>query len=400
MFNFTWWVNRKDLEGSNLFEGGFLGLDNIGVFDRSAPLPTGGYLEQADGTAWMALFCQNMLEIAAQLALDRPAYVHDRRQVRRALPVDRDLDDARRRRHRHVGRRGRLLLRRPAASRRSRQRLKVRSLVGLLPLCAVTAFDGELVRKYPEMGERMRRFIEGRPELRAFIHDPVKSRRGRAAGWRPSSTRPKSGGCSPRCSTRRVPEPLRHPVAVAISRRPPLCLPRRRPGVPRRLPAGRVGHRHVRRELQLARPDLDARQRPDHPGAAPVPQLLRRCVHGRVPDRLGPADDALPGRRGDRPPARPRSSCATRGPPPGLRGHAKFQDDPQWRDLVLFYEYFHGDNGAGLGASHQTGWTGVIARGLHVFATMTGEQFVSTTDRVILKASARDPEAVANATQA
>src|SRR6266850_3646717 len=75
LLNFTWWVNRKDRAGNNAFEGGFLGLDNIGVFDRSAPLPTGGYLEQADGTAWMALFCQNMLEISAELALERPAYL-------------------------------------------------------------------------------------------------------------------------------------------------------------------------------------------------------------------------------------------------------------------------------------------------------------------------------------
>src|SRR4026208_851836 len=74
LLNFTWWVNRKDRSGSNVFEGGFLGLDNIGVFDRSAPLPTGGYLDQADGTAWMALFCQNMLEMAVELSLTRPAY--------------------------------------------------------------------------------------------------------------------------------------------------------------------------------------------------------------------------------------------------------------------------------------------------------------------------------------
>ena len=116
--NFTWWVNRKDRTGSNVFEGGFLGLDNIGVFDRSAPLPTGGYLEQADGTAWMALFCQNMLEIAVR-AGDAPARVRGHgAQVRRALPVDRHGDDARRRRRRDVGRGGRVLLRRAAAARR------------------------------------------------------------------------------------------------------------------------------------------------------------------------------------------------------------------------------------------------------------------------------------------
>ena len=144
LLNFTWWVNRKDSTGNNLFEGGFLGLDNIGVFDRSAPLPTGGYLEQADGTAWMALFCQNMLEIAVELALHRPAYARPRGEVRRALPVDRDVDDARRRATPGCG------TRRMASSTTSSgcrtvpaERLKVRSMVGLLPLCAVTAFDGE-----------------------------------------------------------------------------------------------------------------------------------------------------------------------------------------------------------------------------------------------------------------
>ena len=120
LLNFTWWVNRKDRSGRNVFEGGFLGLDNIGVFDRSAPLPTGGYLEQADGTAWMALFCQNMLEIAVELALDRSRLRGHGAEVLRALPVDRFGDGACRRRHRDVGRGGWLLLRRAAAARRRR----------------------------------------------------------------------------------------------------------------------------------------------------------------------------------------------------------------------------------------------------------------------------------------
>ena len=89
MLNFTWWMNRKDRFGKNVFEGGFLGLDNIGVFDRSAPLPTGGYLEQADGTAWMALFCQNMLEIGVELAADDPTYEELATEVRRAVPLHR-----------------------------------------------------------------------------------------------------------------------------------------------------------------------------------------------------------------------------------------------------------------------------------------------------------------------
>ena len=172
--NFSWWVNRKDRSGSNVFEGGFLGLDNIGVFDRSAPLPTGGYLEQADGTAWMALFCQNMLEIAVQLALTKPAYtdmclkfiVHFLRIGLSMMHAGEDIGmwdeedgffyD---------------VLRLPEGGS---QRLKVRSMVGLLPLCAVTVFDGEVLEKYPQIRQHLRKVLEARPELRTFIHDPVK----------------------------------------------------------------------------------------------------------------------------------------------------------------------------------------------------------------------------------
>jgi hypothetical protein len=149
LLNFSWWVNRKDRTENNVFEGGFLGLDNIGVFDRSAPLPTGGYLEQADGTAWMALFCQNMLEIAAQLAQSEPAYLEmcvkfTLHFMRIGLSMMRagegtgmwDEED------------GFFydVLRLPDGRA---QRLKVRSMVGLLPLCAVTVFDGRNPEKVP-----------------------------------------------------------------------------------------------------------------------------------------------------------------------------------------------------------------------------------------------------------
>ena len=119
--NFTWWVNRKDPDGRNLFQGGFLGLDNIGIFDRSAPLPGGGTLEQADGTAWMALYCQWMLQIAVELARERPGLRRHRAEVRRALRVDRDRARPAGRRHAAVGRGGRLLLRRHADARRRRR---------------------------------------------------------------------------------------------------------------------------------------------------------------------------------------------------------------------------------------------------------------------------------------
>src|SRR4026209_247433 len=171
--NLTWWVHRKDRFGKNVFEGGFLGLDNIGVFDRSAPLPTGGHLEQADGTAWMAMFSQNMLEIASELAMHRPAYAQlAEKFVEHFLWIATSMMHA-------GGDTGMWdeedgffydVLRLPDGSA---QRLKVRSMVGLLPLCAVTSFEGELLDRYPELAERMRGCLAARPELRSFIHDPT-----------------------------------------------------------------------------------------------------------------------------------------------------------------------------------------------------------------------------------
>ena len=173
LLNFIWWVNRKDRSGRNVFEGGFLGLDNIGVFDRSAPLPTGGYLEQADGTAWMALFCQNMLEISSELSKVRPAYLDIARKfVEHFLWIASSMV--------HAG--GDIgmwdeedgffydVLRLPDGSA---QRLKVRSMVGLLPFCAVTVFEGDRLVESPEVREVLFRFLNARPELRTYIHDPT-----------------------------------------------------------------------------------------------------------------------------------------------------------------------------------------------------------------------------------
>ena len=175
LLNFTWWVNRKDRSGRNVFEGGFLGLDNIGVFDRSSPLPTGGYLEQADGTAWMALFCQNMLEIAAELAMTDAGYADMATKfAEHFLWIASSMS--------HLGSESGMwdeqdgffydVLRLPDGRA---ERLKVRSMVGLLPLCAATVFDGAVMAKYPEIGRRFLRFVESRPELRASIHDPLKT---------------------------------------------------------------------------------------------------------------------------------------------------------------------------------------------------------------------------------
>ena len=280
LLNFTWWVNRKDRSGRNVFEGGFLGLDNIGVFDRSAPLPTGGYLEQADGTAWMALFCQNMLEIAAELAMTDPDYADMALKfAEHFLWIASAMA--------HLGGDTGMwdeedgffydVLRLPDGQA---QRLKVRSMVGLLPLCAATDVRRGAAGEVP--GNRGAVPVVPRGPSRAVRRHPRpdESRASPAAGC----LHPGRNQAPPRpgqdARRERVPQPVRHPLAVALPRRPSLCHPCRRPGIPRRLPAGRVRHRHVRRQLELARADLDAGQRPDHPGPAAVLHLLRQRLHG------------------------------------------------------------------------------------------------------------------------
>ena len=174
LLNFNWWVNRKDRSGNNAFEGGFLGLDNIGVFDRSSPLPTGGYLEQADGTAWMALFCQNMVEISAELAMANPAYIDlTMKFVEHFLLIASGMIRPGEEFGMWDEQDGFFydVLRFPDGHG---ERLKVRSMVGLLPFCAVTIFEGKLAKKYPEVGQTVAEYLQAHPELTAFIHDPLK----------------------------------------------------------------------------------------------------------------------------------------------------------------------------------------------------------------------------------
>jgi hypothetical protein len=376
LLNFTWWVNRKDRAGNNAFDGGFLGLDNIGVFDRSAPLPTGGYLEQADGTAWMALFCQNMLEIGTELALHRPAYVDlSQKFLEHFLWIASAMI--------HAGEDTGMwdeedgffydVLKLPDGRA---QRLKVRSMVGLLPLCAVTVFEGELIRKYPELRERARRFLTARPEVAAFIHDPAKLGH---AGRRLASVLNEAK--------------LRRVLARMLDEKEFLspygirALSRYHAEHPY---VFRVGSDEYRVSYLPAESDtgmFGGNSNWRGPIWMPVNGLIIRALlqyyiyygdaftiecptgSGRQMTLYQVAEEItrrltgifLRGKDGRRP-----VYGATR----------KFQEDPHWRDLLLFYEYFHGDNGAGLGASHQTGWTGIVARGMHLFATSTAAEFL------------------------
>ena len=374
LLNFTWWVNRKDRSGRNTFEGGFLGLDNIGVFDRSAPLPTGGYLEQADGTAWMALFSQNMMEIAGQLTLERPAYVHlFEKFLEHFLWIavatvhaggDTGMWDEEDGFFYDV-------LRLPGGQA---QRLKVRSMVGLLPLCAVTVFEGELAAKYPKVAEHLEVFLKARSELTAFIHDPLKA------------------GCAGRRMTSILNEDkLRRVLAKMLDENEFFS-----PYGIRALSRFHAEHPYVFRlgDQEYVVPYLPAESDSGMFGGnsnwrgpiwMPVNGLIIRALlqyyiyygndftvecptgSGRQMNLYQVAEELarrlvgifLKGQDGRR---------------PVYGGTRKFQDDPYWRDCISFFEYFHGDHGAGLGASHQTGWTGIIARTMHLFATSTSEQ--------------------------
>jgi hypothetical protein len=374
LLNFTWWVNRKDRTGNNVFEGGFLGLDNIGVFDRSAPLPTGGHLEQADGTAWMALFCQNMLEICSELAMERPAYtdmclkflehyfwiassmVHVGDSVGMWDETDGFFYD---------------VLRRPDGGA---ERVRVRSMVGLLPFCAVTVFERALLKKYPELIARMQRFLGARPELTANIHDPWASGEGDRA-----------------LASVLNEERLRRVLSRLLDEEEFLSphgirsLSRYHESHPYTLDVGGQRYRVAYLPAESDGGLFGGNSNWRGPVWMPMNALIVRALlqyYAYYGDRFTVDCPTGSGRQLTlyavaQEITRRLESIFRRdaeGRRPVYGGTRKFQEDPHWRDLLLFYEYFHGDNGAGMGASHQTGWTGLIARVMHLFATTTPQQ--------------------------
>jgi hypothetical protein len=375
LLNFTWWVNRKDRFGRNVFEGGFLGLDNIGVFDRSAPLPTGGCLEQADGTAWMCLYCENMLEIATELARTDEDYVDLAiKFVQHFLWIASSMT--------HVGETGMWdeedgffydVLRLPNGGAK---RLKVRSMVGLLPLCAATIFDGLIVRKYPEMTRSMESFLRARPEVIATIHPPYKPG---VAGRLLASVLDEN-------KLRRVLTKMLDEKEF-LSAHGIRSLSRYHAEHPYTFHADgheyRVSYLPAESDTGMFGGNSNWRG----PIWAPVNALIIRALlqyymyfgdqfkvecptgSGHMMTLYEVAEDL----------SNRLTSIFLKdkdGRRPVYGAIRKSQDDPHWRNLILFYEYFHGDNGAGLGASHQTGWTGMVARGLHLFATSDAKEML------------------------
>jgi hypothetical protein len=375
LLNFTWWVNRKDAEDNNVFEGGFLGLDNVGVFDRSAPLPTGGFIEQSDGTSWMGVFSLNLMTIALELARTNPVYediatkffehflyiadaMNNMGGDHIALWDDTDefFYD---------------VLRRPDGRR---ERLKLRSIVGLTPLFAVETIEPETLATLPNFRLRLEWFLEHRPDLAQLV-----------SRWE-----------VPGIGERRLVALVRgHRMKRLLARmldateflsdygvRSVSKYHEAHPYVFRSGDAEYVVHYEAAESrcgvfggnsnwrgpvwLQMNYLLIEALQKfhyyygDDFRVECPAGSGHYLTLE-QVADELSQRLIRLFTRGAD-------------GRRAVFGDQSTFQRDPHWRDHLLFYEYFHGDNGAGMGASHQTGWTALVAKLIHQQAGRAGER--------------------------
>jgi hypothetical protein len=376
--NFGWWVNRKDRFGKSLFEGGFLGLDNIGVFDRSAPLPTGGHLEQADGTAWVALFCQNMLEIACELAAHDPTYeTLAANYAIEFLLIARAMNG--------IGPEGMWdeadgfyydVLRLPDGRA---TRLKVRSMVGLLPLCATTVVERWQRERMPNLTAQMLERLRRMPELLESIH----------------ATGPGHLGVAERGIFALVNEQRLRRILTRMLDESEFLSPygirslsRHHAENPFVFTVGgqeyRVGYLPAESDSGMFGGNSNWRG----PVWMPVNALIiRSLLHyfSYYGDRFRIECPTGSGNLMNLyEVAQEIAARLTRiflrdeqGRRPVYGGVAKLQSDPHWRDHLLFYEYFHGDNGAGIGASHQTGWTGLVANLIELFGKLDAETLLA-----------------------
>jgi len=366
--NVTWWVNRKDPLGNNVFGGGFLGLDNIGVFDRSAPLPTGGHLEQADGSAWMAFYCQCMTQIAVELAMNESSY--ERAVVRFAkhfMWISAAMGN--------LGQQSMWdeedgffydVLRLPDGTA---TRLKVRSLVGLLPLCAATVFHGQVRAHMPDVMRKLAKFLVDHPKLSETLSMESALKDG-AGGTRLLDVMHET-------QYRRVLAKMLDeseflgPYGIRSISRYHLDHPY----------VFTAGDQEFRVQYVPAESDtgmFGGNSNWRGPVWMPINVLIVRSLlnlyqyygndfkvecptgSGKLMNLFEVAQEIA--NRLIRTFLRDENGCR-----PVYGGTEKFQNDPYWRDYILFYEYFHGDNGAGIGASHQIGWTGTVANLIQLF---------------------------------
>jgi hypothetical protein len=362
LLNFTWWVNRKDAQGNNIFEGGFLGLDNIGVFDRSAPLPTGGFIEQSDGTAWMAAYCLHLLAIALELARQDPTYedvatkfaehfIYIGHALTNIGPENDHLWDEEDGFFYDV-------LRLPGGEQIP---LRLRSIVGLIPLLAVQLIDPETVGHVPDFRHRLRWFVSHKTHLAGSVVHPIgpdEDRRGIFSLLTPERLR--------RLLARMLdPEEFLSPYGIR-------ALSRHHRDNPYLLNVDghvyRVDYTPAESTTGLFGGNSNWRG----PIWLPINYLLIEALH-KYNAAYGPSFTVeYPTGSGQQHTLGEVAADLSRrlthlflrdenGRRPIYGGTETFQFDPHWRDHLLFHEYFHGDNGAGLGANHQTGWTALVA---------------------------------------
>ena len=365
LLNFTWWVNRKDTEGNNVFEGGFLGLDNIGVFDRSKPLPTGGRLEQADATSWMAMYCLDMLSISLELALENPVYEDMATKFFEHFIYIAEAMNA-------SGENATQLwdeedgffydvLHLPDMSRRP---IKIRSLVGLMPLYANVTLEPELLDRLPGFTERLEWFEANRPELakNMIVHGEEEQKRRMLSVVKPDKLR--------RILAKMLkPHEFLGPTGIR-------ALSRFHADNPYTFDVNgtiyRVDYEPAESSTGLFGGNSNWRGPVWFPTNYLLIESLQRyhkffgdrfkiqCPYGSGPEMnlwdvatkleermIGTFLKDEDGRR------------------PVYGNNETFQNDEHWRDHILFYEYFNGDTGEGIGASHQTGWTGLVAKLIH-----------------------------------
>ena len=369
LLNFTWWVNREDAQGNNVFEGGFLGLDNIGIFDRSSELPTGGSLEQADATSWMGMYSLGMLHIALELAQDRPAYEDVASKFFEHFLYIADAMN-------HIGDGFALwddedgfyydAINFPDGGR---SLLKVRSLVGLIPLLGVNVLEPETIKNLPGFEKRLKWFIDNRPDLKrnvaCMVTEGMEAKRLLALCYATKRNDGKENKLQRLLSYMFDETEFLSPYGIrSVSK-----YHQDRPFV---MHANGNEYRVDYQPAESTSGMFGGNSNWRGPIWFPINYLLLEALQNFY-EYLG--DDfkvEFPTGSGDYKNLKEiiveLSMRMTKiflrdetGKRPVFGGMEKFQNDPYWKDYVYFHEYFHGDNGAGLGASHQTGWTGVVA---------------------------------------
>lgn len=366
LMNFTWWVNKKDLNGNNIFEGGFLGLDNIGVFDRNSVLPNGEQLEQSDGTSWMAMFALNMMRIALELALYNKVYEEMAiKFFEHFLAIAHSLDNMGDENFSLWDGQDEFFYDAIASSDGTHMYLKLRTIVGLIPMFAVEVIDDEMIENLPDFKKRMKWVLDNKPELASLVS------RWEVKGQDSKHLLSLLRGHRLKRLLNRMLNPNEFLSDYGVR-----ALSKEYENDPYTLTLNdtnySVKYTPAESDSGLFGGNSNWRGPVWFPINFLIIDSLQRFFFYYSPDflveyptgsgnysNLDQIADALNKRLAK------IFLKDENGKRPVHGQYERFQTDPDFKDYILFYEYFHGDNGRGVGASHQTGWTGLIAKILH-----------------------------------